>query len=77
MTEIDVQTSSHARPAERRTDWDYLVAAAYTLALITPCPFFWNPPFWVLALLSGPASGRGHRLGRAGRAAPVEVGWWP
>jgi len=43
--------SSQGR-SRRWTDLDYLLAAAYAAALVAPAPFFWAPPFWVLALMS-------------------------
>lgn len=30
----------------------YFVGAALTLALISPAPFFWAPPLWVIALMA-------------------------
>lgn len=62
---------------QRWAGWHYLVAAACTVPLIAPRPFFWNPPFWVLALLSAPASRSGRRIDRADRTAPIEAGLGP
>jgi len=62
------------RTTKRWTDWDYLVATAYTLALIAPCPFFWNPPFWILTFLSVPPRGSARRIDRTARTAPIVAG---
>lgn len=52
--------SATAELASRRP-WsapDYLPAMVATAAMIAPVPFFWNPPFWVPALMMAPARSR-------------------
>lgn len=44
--------------AERYSLKDYGTAAACAAFLITPAPFFWAPPLWVLALLAAPSRRR-------------------
>lgn len=55
-------------PISQQRHWatpDYLAAAACAAARITPAPFFWAPPTWVLGLLQAPgrppAGGRRER----------------
>lgn len=48
----------HDQQVGRSSLTDYAVAAACAALLITPAPFFWTPPLWVLALLAAPSQRR-------------------
>jgi hypothetical protein len=57
--------------AERYSLKDYGTAAACAAFLITPAPFFWAPPLWVLALLAAPSQRRMKAVDGARAAWPA------
>lgn len=53
----------------------YLMGAALTAALVSATPFFWVPPFWVVALMARmPVANRKARAATAGLAEPATLG---
>lgn len=77
MRLMEVSAARHSAPpaihdhqAGRSSLTLYGVAAACAAFLITPAPFFWAPPLWVLALLAAPGQRQRHVID-GGRAA------WP
>jgi len=68
---VSLDAAVHSDP-QRWSTLDYLQAMAVTAALIAPVPFFWNPPFWVLAFMTRPTTSRGSAK-RASRSPPTRA----
>lgn len=56
--QVASETAAFSSPRQWST-LDYVQAMTATAALIAPVPFFWNPPFWVLALMTWQTSSDG------------------